>query len=120
MEGNPIENICREGLALIKAHGTLFSLESQLAKQSIVPLLVSLGCAVLLLFSTWLTVLIATAYTLYLYTTNIFYSLAGTLLLQVLFLALTAFFIHQFQQYMSFKETRAHLKDYWGNSDEHV
>ncbi|MFI4956364.1 MAG: hypothetical protein ACHQAX_04050 [Gammaproteobacteria bacterium] len=119
MKDNPIETICRAGIALVKEHATLFSLETALAKQSIIPFVASLGCALVLIISTWFTLLALTAYTIYIQSQNVWLSLTGTLLLQILLLCLTGFMTHQFHQRMQFKETRSHLKDYFGSDHEH-
>jgi uncharacterized membrane protein YqjE len=119
MKDNPIENICRAGLSLIKDHATLFSLETALAKQSIMPFAASLGCALILIISTWFTLLALTAFGIYTLSENIWISLASTLGLQLVFLVITAFMVRQFLKRMQFKETRSHLKDYFGDDHEH-
>lgn len=119
MTGNPLEDICHESLALLKAHATLFSLESKLAKQSIIPWMASLGIALLLGITLWITLLICIGYGLYLYTQEIALSLGGTFLIQCLLFLFILSLIRLYQQRMQFRETRAHLKDYWGEHHEH-
>lgn len=118
MKDNPIETLCREGLSLLKAQATLFSLESQLAKQSIVPLLASMGTALLLALSLWLTSLVGIGYVVYIYTHHVSYSVLATIIVQLLLLGYALYGIKQYQSHLQFKETRAQLKHYWDNHHE--
>ncbi len=118
MRGNALEDICSASVALVKEHASLFSLESALARQSIFPFVLSLFCASLLLLSAWLSLTALGAYAFYLFTHNILISIASITAIQITALLLALYAAYQYQQRLTFKYTRAHLKNLWGKEDE--
>jgi uncharacterized membrane protein YqjE len=118
MKDNPFEKLGSAYLALIREHATLFTLEKALAKQSILPFLISMGGSFLLIISIWITLLVITSYGIYLLTQNLNNTLIIISVIQLVGLALGLFLMKMYLKRMGFKHTRAHLKMFLENDDE--
>lgn len=118
MKDNALENLANAGISLIKEHAALFSLESALAKQSIAPFFLSVASTVLFAIGSWISLCVLITYGIYVLSQNLLLSLIGILTLHILLFGLSLWMTMRYQQRMKFQETRAHLKEYFGEHHE--
>jgi hypothetical protein len=97
--------------SLIKDQAKLFSLESELAHRSLLPLFASWISFVLCMISLWAMTLVLGFYTLYLYTHDILISLLSIFGINVLLVTIALISVLRYKARMQFKHSRAALKE---------
>jgi uncharacterized membrane protein YqjE len=115
-DGQDIAQLGSALLTLFKSQSKLLSLEAALAKQSILPLILSTVGLMILTVTTWLLCLTLIAYSCYLATAQVGTSIALTLGLNLCFWTLTFLSVLRFKKRIQFKKTRAHLKQWLGDN----
>lgn len=118
MKHEPEHNIEEVGsalLTLLKSQSKLLALEASLAKQSIIPLLVSSICLMILTVSTWLLCLTLIGFATYALTQHIAWAIVITLGINLSLWLTMLYNIMRYKNRVRFQKTREHIKHWLGD-----
>ena len=105
-----LEGIISNKLAIVKGVWSLFKLETQLARLSIVPLLISLSAIIALILVIWLTAMLLIGYLMTVFLSHsIWLSMTAVLVINICLLFAAFRILIRSLRRMSFEQTRACL-----------
>lgn len=107
-----IEQLGSALLALIKGQGRLLALEAALAKQSILPLIASTVCLMILTVTTWLGCLVFITYLGYEWTQDLGISIIITLCINISLWLIMIFNVMRYKKRIQFTKTWDHMKQW--------